>query len=74
MKNEQNTILEVQGMSCPSCVRHINSALIELGGVGKVDVQLRDGIVTVKHDAAETPVASLIEKLENEGYVSKQRV
>ena len=74
MKNEQATILEVQGMSCQSCVRHINAALAELGGVGHVDVQLRDGLVIVKHDAAEAPVARLIEKLEDEGYVSKQRV
>lgn len=74
MKNQQDTVLEVQGMSCPSCVRHINSALIELGGIGSVDVKLRDGLVIVKHDAEQTPVARMIEKLEGEGYVSKQRL
>ena len=74
MKNEQDTVLEVQGMSCPSCIRHVSSALIELGGVGGVEVKLRDGIVIVKHDADQTPVASMIEKLEIEGYVSKQRL
>jgi copper chaperone len=73
MSNEQDTILEVQGMSCPSCIRHINSALQELEGVGRVDVVLRDGIVVVKHDATQAPVTQLIEALDGAGYASKQR-
>ena len=73
MRNEQDTILEVQGMSCPSCIRHINSALQELEGVGRVDVVLRDGIVVVKHDATQAPVTQLIEALDGAGYASKQR-
>lgn len=73
MSNEQDTILEVQGMSCPSCIRHISSALTELDGVGKVDVSLRDGIVVVKHDAAQAPVTQLIATLDVAGYASKQR-
>jgi copper chaperone len=74
MSTERDTILEVQGMTCPSCIRHVTAALNEVDGVEKVDVKLRDGLVIVKHDAAQTPVATMIEKLENEGYVSKQRV
>ena len=73
MSNEQDTTLEVQGMSCPSCVRHISSALSELEGVGKVDVKLRDGIVIVKHDAGQAPVAQLIATLDGAGYASKPR-
>lgn len=73
MSRDQDTILDVQGMSCPSCVRHINSALTGLQGVGEVDVKLRDGIVIVKHDAAQAPVERLIETLEDAGYASKQR-
>lgn len=74
MKNAQDTILEVQGMSCPSCIRHINAALTELEGVGQVDVKLHDGIVIVKHDAAQAPIAQLISTLDDEGYAAKQRV
>jgi copper chaperone CopZ len=37
MSNEQDTILEVEGMSCPSCIRQVTSALTELEGVGKVE-------------------------------------
>lgn len=73
MSNEHDTILEVQGMTCPSCIRHVSSALTDLEGVGKVDVKLRDGLVVVKHDANQAPVAQLIEALVDAGYVSKQR-
>ncbi len=73
MSNEQDTILEVQGMSCPSCIRHISSALTELDGVGTVDVKLRDGIVVVKHDAAQAPITQLIKTLDEAGYASKHR-
>ena len=73
MGNEKDTILEVQGMSCPSCIRHVSSALTELEGVGKVDVKLRDGIVIVQHDASQAPVTQLIETLNEAGYASKQR-
>lgn len=71
MSNEQATILEVQGMTCSSCVRHVSSALTDLDGVGAVDVKLRDGIVVVTHDVAQAPVAQLIRALDDAGYASK---
>lgn len=73
MTPPQDTILEVQGMSCPSCIRHISSALAELDGVGAVDVKLRDGIVVVNHDAARASVTQLIAALDEAGYPSRQR-
>ena len=73
MSNEQDTTLEVQGMTCPSCIRHVSSALTDLEGVGKVDVKLRDGIVIVRHDSTQAPVTQLIETLNEAGYASKQR-
>lgn len=69
---EQNVILEVEGMTCPSCIRHVSSALAELDGIAKVDVKLREGIVHVKHDDRAT-LANMIEALTNAGYVSKAR-
>ena len=73
MSNEQDTILEVQGMTCPSCIRHVSSALKELDGVGAVDVKLRDGLVLVKHDATQAPIDRLIAALDEAGYASKLR-
>lgn len=74
MNTDKDTILEVQGMTCPSCIRHVTSALTELEGVGKVDVKLRDGLVIVKHDNAQAPIAQLIEALNEAGYASRERM
>ncbi|MBA3462463.1 MAG: heavy-metal-associated domain-containing protein [Deltaproteobacteria bacterium] len=73
MSNERSTVLEVQGMTCPSCIRHVSSALTELDGVGAVEVKLRDGVVVVKHDATQAPIDQLIAALDEAGYASKPR-
>lgn len=67
------TLLQVDGMSCPSCIRHIDSALCELDGVEKVDVKLREGTVLVTHDAASAPMNTLIEALRDAGYESRPK-
>lgn len=64
----KETMLRVDGMSCPSCVRHIDSALRDLGGVDKIDVRLREGTVVVQHDPASAPVDALIEAVRGAGY------
>ncbi|WP_437505414.1 heavy-metal-associated domain-containing protein [Sorangium sp. So ce1099] len=69
----KETILRVDGMSCPSCIRHIDSALRELGGVDKVDVRLREGTVVVRHDAASAPVDALVEAVRGAGYGVRSR-
>jgi copper chaperone len=74
MNTDKDTVLEVHGMTCPSCIRHVTSALTELDGVGTVDVKLRDGLVIVKHDNAQAPIAQLIEALNEAGYASRERM
>jgi copper chaperone len=68
MSRDIQTILDVDGMSCGSCVRHINEALGELEGVQGVDVKLREGKVVVRHDAEVAPVSRLLKSLEDAGY------
>jgi len=71
--NAQITLLEVQGMSCGSCVRHVSEALTELDGVGTVEVQLRDGLVVVSHDLTQTSIPQLVAALQEAGYPSRPR-
>lgn len=73
MNKEQDTVLEVEGMSCTSCIRHVRSALSAIDGVGTVDVKLRDGLVIVRHDTTQAPIAQLIDALEDAGYASRPR-
>ena len=68
--NNKETLLDVMGMSCPSCIRHVNAALADIEGVAKVEVRLRDGKVLVRHDPAVANVNTLIEALREAGYDS----
>jgi copper chaperone len=68
--NNKQIVLDVTGMSCPSCIRHVNVALSDLDGVAKVDVRLRDGKVVVQYDPQLVQVSALIEALREAGYES----
>jgi copper chaperone len=68
--SETETSLQVLGMSCASCVRHVGAALQEVRGVSKVDVRLTEGKVQVRHDS-QTPVESLIEAVVEAGYEAR---
>jgi copper chaperone len=66
-----NTIdLEVQGMSCNSCVKHVTQALQTLSGVQHVDVDLPSGHVKVS-GALPTDAQALISTLDAAGYPAK---
>lgn len=70
MSQSEETLLDVEGMSCPSCIRHIKEALDEVEGVSAVDVRLAEGRVVVKHDAQSASVAQLVDALRDAGYES----
>lgn len=66
-----NTIdLEVQGMSCGSCVRHVTEALRPLPGVSGVEVDLQTGRVRVSGEFLQGG-ASFASTLTTTGYPAK---
>ena len=69
--NTTETTLDVTGMSCGSCVRHVSTALRSLDGVTEVDVRLKEGKVVVSHDPARTSTDALIAALDKAGYGSQ---
>lgn len=71
MSEKNETVLKVEGMSCPSCIRHIDAALRDVEGVEGVEVQLKQGKVRVVHER-EAPVKTFIEALREAGYESTQ--
>lgn len=71
MNARSQTTLNVEGMSCGSCVSHVNKALRQLDGVFEVQVRLREGQVSVVHDAAAAPIELLIEELRELGYPAR---
>jgi copper chaperone len=60
-----STELQVEGMSCGSCVKHVNAALLPLAGVGEVTVDLASGRVKVTGD---TDSNVLLSALSDAGY------
>lgn len=57
--------LQVEGMSCGSCVKHVSEALRPLPGVSEVHVDLQVGRVRV---SGEADSAQLIAALQEAGY------
>jgi copper chaperone len=65
------TELQVDGMSCQSCVRHVREALEPLAGVTHVRVELEPGRVQVEHDPEQVSVTALIEAIRDAGYEAR---
>jgi len=67
----RETTLEVSGMTCRSCVGHVQAALRDVDGVCEVDVRMREGKVVVRHDESAAPSERLLEALAKVGYPSR---
>ena len=62
--------LQVEGMSCGSCVKHVTQALQPLPGVRGVEVDLPSGRVRVSGGLAQGSVP-LLSALADAGYPAK---
>lgn len=59
--------LQVVGMSCSSCVRHVREGLRKVPGVTAVDVELEQARARVTHDGS-APTEALIAAVVDAGY------
>jgi copper chaperone len=64
----ENTVLNVDGMSCEHCAKAITKAVSALPGIHSVDVNLKAKTVTVAHDTAQTPLDKIRFEIEEQGY------
>jgi P-type Cu+ transporter len=60
--------LPVTGMTCASCVSHVERALNELPSVSNVSVNLSSSKTTLIYDPHQTRIATLKQAIENVGY------
>lgn len=58
--------LNVSGMTCGSCVKHVTKALESFDGVSNITVDLQNGKVHLQRE--QTKVDDLITALNEEGY------
>ena len=68
MQNTQHITLTVNGMTCGSCVRHINAAIRALAGVVDVEVDLRGQNVSVDFDPARATLDQISAAIQVVGY------
>ncbi|MDD8048148.1 MAG: heavy metal translocating P-type ATPase [Thomasclavelia sp.] len=64
------TVLNIEGMMCENCVRHVNKALSELDGVISVEVSLKDNNAVVTTDK-DIPLDVYSNALNEAGYKLK---
>ena len=64
------TRLQVEGMSCASCVGRVEKALAAAPGVTQALVNLATGIATVRHDPGATP-QELADRVSRTGYAAQ---
>lgn len=69
--SEKETTLEVRGMSCSACVRHVENALRGVAGVANVRVDLAAASATIEHAHASPKLSDLIDALTDAGYEAK---
>ncbi len=59
--------LTVSGMTCGSCVRHVEKAIHAIEGVEKVEVDLDSGSVKVDGSSSQS-IQAIIASLDEAGY------
>src|SRR3972149_7721722 len=60
--------LPVQGMTCASCVSHVEGALKELHGVANVAVNVATNKASLNYDPAQVTVADMMRAVDDVGY------
>ena len=67
----KETIVEVTGMTCSACVRHVDAALRKLEGVGEVEVSLAGKTARILHDDATPSTEQITAAIVDAGYDAK---
>ena len=65
---KKQIVLRVDGMTCASCVAHVEGALKEVDGVADARVNLATEKATVEFDPAQATARDLIEAIDDSGY------
>ncbi len=64
----QKQILNIKGMTCQMCVKHVTKALANLDGVQEVEVSLEANTANIVFDPASVGMADFKTAIANAGY------
>lgn len=65
--------LQVTGMTCASCVEHVQKAVADLPGVAKVVVNLASNSARVEYEPEMTPISEIKKTIQEVGYEAVER-
>jgi Cu+-exporting ATPase len=65
--------LEIEGMTCASCVAHVQSAALSVPGVQEARVSLATGTAALKFDASQATPEKVAEAITESGYRASPR-
>lgn len=65
---KKNVTLNIEGMSCEMCVKHVTEALKGTNGVKKAKVSLESKTANVTYDDSKTDVAQMSAAVKEAGY------
>src|SRR4051812_1144351 len=68
MEERASCELPIQGMTCASCVRRVERALLGVSGVAEATVNLVTERATVRFDATQATPRMLADAIEKAGY------
>jgi len=64
-------VIDVQGMSCQNCARHVQKALAALPGVTSASVDLARNEAHVTFDSDIVPISRLMQTVNQTGYTAQ---
>lgn len=64
--------LDISGMTCASCVSHVEKAIKKVSGIEIASVNLATEKATVSYNPAETSLAEIIRSVANAGYSASE--
>ncbi len=67
---KETVVIQVEGMKCPHCQKHVETALKAVNGVKKVTVSLDDKTAEVAFVPGKTDAAALVQAVTAAGYVA----
>ena len=60
--------LDIQGMTCASCVAHVEKSIKKVGGIDMATVNLATEKATVSFDPQQTAIDDILESIIASGY------
>lgn len=67
----RTTLLTIEGMTCGSCVHHVQQALADIEGVESVEIQFSRKRALILHES-HVPLRELLEAVDTAGYSASE--